>query len=583
MRAVRSRFLAAFSGLAVAAFALSGPLAPVAAHADTTSADAAPAAPAPLETEPAIESVTLEPYFIGEPSWPSTIFPTAALRIAWTEAAPVPGDFFSIDLSAGLTASAAAGEITDDAGVPLATYTVSGNGSRITVTYAEAAGSVANLSATLGIFVGTDTAGPTSTTITGNATIGGTAYPLSTPITGMPWSTLNTIGTWTTGPEGAPRFVARAIAESESANAAHGGEWVGVGSTADWPGSLVPASGGTRVFAFDELPGTLAEFSDPTAMLTLGDEYTLNEADSQSGYSVFGVTISEPADGYLVVEQQFDLVDDGGVLFLGPNTALPDAARRVFATGTAVASGTADAHAGTGTDTGVSRLTSLTYFGGSGGTATADAIELGLTLTRDTSVVATGTGTASATTTLTLRNTGNATADVWVSDAVTTAAASALLRDATASLGAATIDGSAVHWTARLSAGETATLAYTADARAMSTSAGSVTFSGSAVGVALSNATLSVPALAPDGTLAVTGLPVPVDPVNPVDPVAPENPALSTAPPSPTAEANASAIGHGPVLARTGASEQVAPVGPIAAAIFLTGGVVALAARRRRL
>lgn len=579
MRSVRSRLLAAFGGLAVAAFALSGPLAPVAAHEDTTPADAAPAAPAPLETEPAIESVTLEPHFFGEPSWPSTIFPTAALRIAWAQSAPIPGDSFSVDLSAGLVASATAGEITDDAGVPLAAYAVSENGSRITITYAEAAGSVVNLSGTLGIFVSTDIAGPTSTTFTGTATIDGTAYPLSTPITGMPWSTLNTIGTWTTGPEGAPRFVARAITESESANREHGGEWVGVGSTADWPGSLVPTSGSTRVFAFEELPDTLAAFSDPTAMLTLGDEYTLDEADTQSGHSVFGVTVPEPADGYLVVEQQFDLVEDGGVLFLGPNTALPDAARRVFATGTAVASGTVDAHAGIGTDTSVSRLTSLTYFAGSGGSATSDAIELGLTLTRDTSVLATGTGTASATTTLTLRNTGNATVDVAVSDAVTTAAASATLRDANASLGAAAIDGSTVHWTARLSAGETSTLTYSVDARATSTSAGSVTFSGSAVGVAASNATLSVPASAADGTLAVTGLPVPVDPVDPVDPV---NPALPISPPSPTPQANASAVGHGPTLARTGAAEQVVPVGPIAAAIFLTGGVFALAARRRR-
>ncbi|MFF5626647.1 hypothetical protein ACFY5A_14865 [Microbacterium sp. NPDC012755] len=539
MRSVRSRPAAVTGLLAIAIVALP---------------TAAVAAVAPSDDVTPVVAVSLEPYFPGEPSWPSTAYPTWALRIDLSDADPVPGEATNIDLSANLTAAAAPGALRDEDGVELATFAVSPDGHRITVTYSAAAAAVVDLQAELAIFVSADSVGPGKDTLTAQAAADGLVFPLSASYTGLAWNPAGTVGTWVPSPTGSLRFLARSVVEAVPEFAEDGGQWIGVGGASDWTGRLAPVSGTTRVFGLDELPATLDGFTDPASLWQDGVDYTVDEQETHDGGPVFGVTVTGSPTGYIVVEQAYDLVSAGPSLFDAPNTALPLQGRKVFGAGTRIVTGSVGGHQGGGN--GVGGLSTLAFFAGSGGAASGAPISPALSVDRAVTPDTAAPGETTGRVALTIANTGNTPLDVNVADLLAANDASVLLRDADASSGAVTVDGRAVRWTGIVGPGETLVVTYTFRATASGPRPGTVSWSGNARGVVPRNAEESVEPPVPTAEVTVSA--------RPLVPEAPTSP------------------GSGSTLATTG-SDARAALGLGALAVLLgAGGAALLVSSRTR-
>lgn len=544
MRSVRLRLAVALGGVATLALSMFGALA---------LPESATAAPIPGNDAPVIE-MSLEPHFPGEPSWPSTYYPTFALLIDLTDASPAAGETIDIELSSNLTAATAPGSVVDADGTELLTYAVSSDSHRITLTYAEAAASVVDLRATLAVFVSTASLAPGGSVMTAEATIGDTVFPLSAAYTGLPWSENGIVGTWETGPTGALRFIARPTVEAHPEYAAAGGQWIGVGTAEGWPGVLTPTPGTTRVFHLEQLPESLTGFTDPAAELEQGVDYVLDEQTSSDGQPVFGISVTTPTSGYFVVEQTYDLTSTGAVLFEAPNADLPAPARQVFAAGTRIIAGTVDAHLGG--SSGIGGISATTFLASSGGTASASAMEPEMTAARSVTPASAPAGEAKGTVSLTLTNTGNTPLDVTYSDEVTATASQVTVRDASANSGTASADADTVSWSGRLAPGAEATVTYAYDARATGTQIGALVFSGTGRGAVSNNPQVSATPEIADAEVAVSALPVETG--------------NATAPPSPD-----------PALATTGADGSSAAALTALAFALCAGGIMAMRSRRR--
>lgn len=544
MRSVRLRLAVALGGVATLALSMFGALA---------LPESATAAPTPGNDAPVIE-MSLEPHFPGEPSWPSTYYPTFALLIDLTDASPAAGETIDIELSSNLTAATAPGSVVDADGTELLTYAVSSDSHRITLTYTEAAASVVDLRATLAVFVSTASLAPGGSVMTAEATIGDTMFPLSAAYTGLPWSENGIVGTWETGPTGALRFIARPTVEAHPEYAAAGGQWIGVGTAEDWPGVLTPTPGTTRVFHLEQLPESLTGFTDPAAELEQGVDYVLDEQTSSDGQPVFGISVTTPTSGYFVVEQTYDLTSTGAVLFEAPNADLPAPARQVFAAGTRIITGTVDAHLGG--PSGIGGISALTFLASSGGTASASAMEPEMTAARSVTPASAPPGEAKGTVSLTLTNTGNTPLDVTYSDEVAATASQVTVRDASASSGTASADADTVSWSGRLAPGAEATVTYAYDARATGTQIGALVFSGTGRGAVSNNPQVSATPEIADAEVAVSALPVET--------------AAATAPPTSDG-----------ALATTGADGFSAAALAALAFALCAGGVMAVRSRRR--
>lgn len=546
MRSVRLRLAAALGGVAALALSMFGALA---------LPEAAIAAPIPDSDGPVID-LSLEPHFPGEPSWPSTYFPTFALLIDLSDASPAAGDTIDIDLSSNLTAATVPGSVVDAQGTELLTYAVSSDSRRITLTYAEAAASVVDLQATLAVFVSTDALVPGGSVVTADATIGDTVFPLTAAYTGLPWSENSVVGTWETGPTGALRFIARPIVDARPEYAAEGGQWIAVGTAEGWPGVLTPVSGTTRVFHVEQLPESLDGFTDPAAQLQEGTDYVLDEQTSSDGQPVFGISVTTPMSGYYVVEQTYDLTSTGAVLFEAPNADLPAPARQVFAAGTRIITGTVDAHLGG--SSGIGGISATTFLASSGGTASASAMQPQMTASRAVTPVSAPAGAAKGTVSLTLTNTGNTALDVTYTDEVTATASQVTVHDATADSGTASADADAdtVSWSGRLAPGAEATVTYAYDARATGTQVGALVFSGTGRGAVSSNPLVTAAPEIADAEISVSALPVETG--------------NATAPPSPDR-----------ALATTGADGSSAAALTALAFALCAAGIVAIRSRRR--
>ncbi|MFJ2369864.1 hypothetical protein [Microbacterium sp. NPDC087665] len=544
MRSVRLRLAVALGGVAALTLSMFGALA---------LPESATAAPIPGSDAPVIE-MSLEPHFPGEPSWPSTYYPTFALLIDLTDASPEAGETIDIELSSNLTAATVPGSIFDADGTELLTYAVSSDSRRITLTYSEAAAAVVDLHASLAVFVSTDSLVPGGSAVTADATVGDTVFPLSAAYTGLPWSENSVVGTWETGPTGALRFIARPTVEAHPEYAAAGGQWIGVGTAEGWPGVLTPAPGTTRVFHLEQLPESLTGFTDPAAELERDVDYVLDEQTSSDGQPVFGISVTTPTSGYFVIEQTYDLVSTGAVLFEAPNADLPAPARQVFAAGTRIITGAVDAHLGG--SSGIGGISATTFLASSGGTASASAMEPEMTAARSVTPASAPAGEAKGTVSLTLTNTGNTPLDVTYSDEVTATASQVTVRDASASSGTASADADTVSWSGRLAPGAEATVTYAYDARATGTQIGALVFSGTGRGAVSSNPQLSATPAIADAEVAVSALPVET--------------AAATAPPTSDG-----------ALATTGADGSSAAALTALAFALCAGGILAMRSRRR--
>lgn len=544
MRSVRLRLAVALGGVATIALSMFGAL----ALPETAAAEPLADADGP------VTAISLEAYFVGEPSWPSTTYPSFALRIELSEAAPVPGDTVDIDLSENLSAAAAPGSILDAQATELATYQVSADSHRISVTYSEATASIVDLDASLAVFVSSDSLVPGGSTVSAEATVGATVFPLSASYTGLAWSENSVVGTWATSPSGSLRFLARPVVEARPEYAAEGGQWIGVGAAEGWPGVLAPVSGTTRVFALAALPADLAGFTVQSAVLVEGVDYTLDEQTSTDGQPVFGISIASPTSGYIVVEQTYDVVSTGPALLEAPNTTLPTAARQVFGGGTRIVSGTVNDHA-QGSN-GIGGISGLTFFASSGGTASASAMAPAISAEREVTPTTAPAGEAKGTVSLTLTNTGNTPLDVTYTDEVTATASRVAVRDASADSGTTSADAHAVSWSGRLAPGAEATVTYAYDARATGAQVGAVVFSGVGRGAVTSNPLVTAAPEIADAEVSVSALPAETG--------------NASAPPS-TALA----------LATTGADGSSAAALVALGVALCAGGLVALRSRRR--
>ena len=509
MRAARNRFVVALGVLAALTVSLVAPL------TSADSAAAAPVAPAALATDAPVTSVSLEPYYPGEPSWPSTIFPTFAQRIELADAAPVAGRTIDIDLSAHLTAAAEEGAILDAADVELARYEVSADGSRISITYTEHVAAVVDLELALAVLVSADSLRVGgSQTVTGEATVGDEAFALSAQYTGLALNSNGLIGTWRTGAAGELQLVSRGVVESQASFAAQGGQWIGVGSASYWNGSVEPVSGTTRVFAHAQLPEDISTLTAAGAELQQGTDYVLDEQQSHDGGPVFGISIEHPSDGYIVVEQVYDLVQRGAAYFDVPNPSLPVAARPVFGVGTRIVTGTVNAHAAGSANVG--GLSALAYLPSSGGTAHATEMHLELSAARNVFPQTAPAGEAKGTVELTISNTGNAAIDVTLTDRATATGAQIELSSPAADLGTVSTSGGAAQWQGQLAPGDVATITYAFAARAAGEATGSVTFAGTIAGASSTGSGATTTAVVDDASVAVSPLP-PEEP-NPTNP-----------------------------------------------------------------
>ncbi|MFK4850584.1 hypothetical protein ACI3KT_03035 [Microbacterium sp. ZW T6_19] len=502
-----------------------------------------------------ITEVSLEPYFPGEASWPSTAYPTWALRVELTEPAPVPGGTVHLDLSPNLTAAAAAGALHDDDGVELATYAVSPDGHGITITYSTAAASFVDLRATLGVFVSADSVGPGKTLVDAEATSSGVSFPLSASYSAIPWNSSGTVGTWSPSPSGSLRFLARSVVPAIPDFHADGGQWIGVGGVDTWNGTLEPVTGATRIFGVEELPSSLAGFTDQSAAWRPGVEYTLDEQESHDGGRVFGITVPDPPDGYIVVEQAYDLVSTGAAFFEASNPALPPPAREVFGAGTRIVTGPLSGHENGGD--GVGGPSTLAFFASSGGAMSATRLIPALSASRTITPDLATDGEASGLVTVTVTNTGNAVLDVRAADVLSNSHADVELSHAAADAGSATTIPSGVEWKGAVLPGATVTFTYVYGATSTGPPPGSITWHGTVLGTVPRNAEITVEAEIADAEIAIAPRPM----------------TTVTATPPGTVVRGA--------LATTGADVPTAAIGTAGVLLFVGVGAVLLGARKR--
>lgn len=558
MRAAPSRLVRLLVGVAaVAAIAIAAPISlPDRAAATVTE---------PASADSPVASVTLLPHFPGEPTWPSARFPTAALRIDLASPGVSAGETAVVELSEGLTAAAAPGSLTDDAGTDLAHYAVSADGRRITITFSDSAASVVNLEAQLGIFVSSDRFAESGGEITGEATVGETVFPLSLAYPATALSEQNTTGTWLpsagtgtatgTGTEADPalRFVARSFVPADPG--ATGGQWIGVSPATGWPGTLALVPGTTRVFAHAERPDVLADYTAADAALALDVDFTLNNADLVNGELGVGVRIPHPKAGVYVVEQTFEVADAGPALFDAPNPELPAGSRAVFGAGSQIGSTSIEAH-DSATESGA--ISTLTFLASSGGTASGSPLQPGLTADRTTTELDREPGATDGNATLTLTNSGNSALDATVTDTLVGSGARGEVSSPAADHGSASTDGAGLTWRGRLAPGETATITYSYAAQAARDKPGSLSFTGSASATVAHNNDVQVGADIADDSLVVDALPskpgTPGDPGEPGEPGQPGEP-VQPGDPDPS-DADVAAAGPQTNLANTG---QAAP------------------------
>ena len=477
---------------------------------------ASPAAAAPTPTESLtaspFEDVSLVPYFTGEPSWPSSVMPSFALRIDLETDYAIPGSHADLTLSDGIVAVTAPESITTSDQVPIADVEILDEGHTLRLTYTEAAAGLQDISGTMSVFANATDVTSAGGTITGEAHSGDTTFPLSLPYTAQAWDSMNIVSSWQPGATPtAPQMRTRSLVVGNPDAGPDGGQWIGVGGVTYWPGWVEPVTGTTRVFALDTLPEHLAGLTDPAAILTEGVDYTLNEQDQFSGSPVTGVSIPNPHAGIYVVEQLFTLDSSGAALFDAPNTALPEAGRAVYGVGTQVASGTVQSHATPGGP--IQALSALAFFAGGGATANATASEPALSAVRTVAAEAEGSGsseTATRQVSVTVTNDGNTRLDASLDETIASATPIAV-DAATATTGSTDTTGTSLAWQGTLEPGEHALISYTARVDRLPDSAAQVSITGTAVGV--SPGGVSVDHLIADDQFTVAAAPdVPAKP-----------------------------------------------------------------------
>lgn len=569
----RTRPTKAFIGTALLAALASGAAAP---------ASAAPAAPtlaaptASLDASP-FENISLVPYFTGEPSWPSSVMPSFALRVDLATDHAVPGSHADLTLSDGIVAVTAPESITTSDQIPLADVEILDGGHTLRLTYTEASAGLQDISGTMSVFANSTDVTSTGGTITGEARSGDTTFPLSLPYTGQAWDSMNIVSSWQPGASPtAPQMRTRSLVVGDPDSGTDGGQWIGVSGVTYWPGWVEPVAGTTRVFALNTLPEHLAGLTDPAAALTEGVDYSLNEHDQSSGSPVTGVSIPTPHAGIYVVEQLFTLDSAGAPLFDAPNPALPEAGRAVYGVGTQVASGTVQSHATPGGP--IQSLSALAFFAGGGATANATAAEPALSAVRTVAEESEGTGsseTATRQVSVTVTNDGNTHLDASLDEtiaSITTVAVEA----ASATTGSVDTSSSSLVWQGTLEPGEHALISYTARVDRLPESEAQVSITGTAVGVSPSG--VSVDRLIADDQFTVAAAPsVPAVP----DPEPGEDPGPGKDPES-GATPDQGAHSGSDALPSTGASAPTAGLTQSAAALAVLLGAVLLGAGAMR-
>lgn len=477
-------------------------------------ASAAPAALAPSASQAPtpFTNVSLVPYFTGEPSWPSSVMASFALRVDLTTDYAIPGSHADLTLSDGIVAVTAPEVITTSDEVPIADVEILDEGHTLRLTYTAEAGGLQEISGTMSVFANSTDVTSTGGTITGEARSGDTTFPLSLPYTGQAWDSMNIISSWQPGTTASgPQLHTRSLAVGTPDAAIDGGQWIGVGGVDYWPGRVAPIAGTTRVFALDALPEHLAGLTDPAAILTEDVDYTLNEQDESAGVPVTGVSIPVPQAGFYVVEQRYALVSPGAPFFDAPNPALPDAGRAVYGAGTQVASGTVQSHTTPGGP--IQSLSALTFFAGGGATATATASEPALSAARTVGAESPDSGSTAPATrqiSVTVTNDGTTRLDARLDETVASSAAIAI-DAASATTGSVDTASSTLVWHGILEPGEHAIISYTVRVDRLPDAEAAVSLAGTALGT--SPGGLSVADTTTDDTFSVAAAPnVPVNP-----------------------------------------------------------------------
>ena len=452
------------------------------------------------------------PYFTGEPSWPSSVMPSFALRVDLATDYAVPGSHADLTLSDGIVAVTAPEAITMSDQVPIADVEILDGGHTLRLTYTEAAAGLHDISGTMSVFANSTDVTSAGGTITGEAHSGDTTFPLSLPYSAQAWDSMNIVSSWQPGvTPAAPQMRTRSLVVGDPNAGSAGGQWIGVGGVTYWPGWVEPVTGTTRVFALDALPEHLAGLTDPTAALTEGVDYSVNEQDHSSGSPVTGVSIPNPRSGIYVVEQLFTLDSSGAPLFDAPNPALPEAGRAVYGVGTQVASGTVQSHATPGGP--IQSLSALAFFAGGGATANATSSEPALSAVRTVAAESAGTGsteTGIRPVSVTVTNDGNTPLDARLADTI--ASATPITLDAaSATIGSVDTTGSSLVWQGTLEPGQHALVSYSVRVDRLPDSEAQVSIAGTAVGV--SPGGVSVEGLIADDQFTVAAAPeVPVTP-----------------------------------------------------------------------
>lgn len=477
------------------------------------TAEPASAAPGSASTAPTpFANVSLVPYFTGEPSWPSSVMASFALRVDLKTDYAIPGSYADLTLSDGIVAVTAPEVITTSDQVPIADVEILDEGHTLRLTYTAEAGDLQEISGTMSVFANSTDVTSTGGTIIGEARSGDTTFPLSLPYTGQAWDSMNIISSWQPGTTAsAPHLRTRSLAVGNPDAATEGGQWIGVGGVDYWPGRVAPIAGTTRVFALDALPEHLAGLTDPAAILTEDVDYTLNEQDESAGVPVSGVSIPSPRTGIYVVEQLYVLVSPGAPFFDAPNPELPDAGRAVYGAGTQVASGTVQSHATPGGS--IQSLSALTFFAGGGATANATASEPALSATRTVGSESPDSGSTAPATrqiSVTVTNDGTTRLDARLDETIASSSAFAI-DAASATTGSVSTASSTLVWHGILEPGERATISYTVRVDRLPDSEAVVSLAGSTLGA--SPGGFSVAGTITDDSFSVAAAPiVPVDP-----------------------------------------------------------------------